>query len=88
MHEAGLMRDLMRRIVEAAAADGGGRVCGVRVWLGALSHFTPKHFAEHFEDASRGTVAEGAAISCDVSDDPRHPDALWVRLLSIEMAAA
>lgn len=88
MHEARVMRDLMQRVVDAAAANGGGRVAGVRVWLGALSHFSPEHFGEHFEDESRGTVAESAAISCEVSDDPQHPDALWVRLLSIEMAPA
>lgn len=87
MHEAKLMRDLMARILSSAAAAGGGRVARVHVWLGALSHFTPHHFEEHFRDESVGTIAENAAITCDVSDDPRDPDALWVRVLSIEMAA-
>jgi hydrogenase nickel incorporation protein HypA/HybF len=60
----------------------------VRVRLGALSHFTPDHFVEHFRDASLGTVAEAAAVTCEMSEDPRDPDALWVRLLSIEMGPA
>jgi hydrogenase nickel incorporation protein HypA/HybF len=88
MHEARLMRELMARVADTAAANGGGRVAGVRVRLGALSHFTPDHFVEHFRDASRGTVAETAAVACEVSDDPSDADALWVRLLSIEMDPA
>jgi hydrogenase nickel incorporation protein HypA/HybF len=87
MHEARLMRDLMARILQTAQANGGGRVAGVRVRLGALSHFTPAHFVEHFVDESRGTLAESAAVICEMSEDPDDPDALWVRLLSIEMGA-
>lgn len=87
MHEARLMRDLMTRITTVANDNGGGAVAGVRVWLGALSHFTPEHFAEHFQDVCGGTLAEHAALTCDMSDDPTHPDALTVRLVSIEMAA-
>ncbi len=83
MHEAKLMRDLMAHITASAEQNGGGRVTGVHVWLGALSHFTPAHFVEHFEDASAGTAAEGAAVTSEVSTDARDPDALWVRVLSI-----
>ncbi len=86
MHEARLMRDLMTRITGVAAGNGGGRVAGVHVWLGALSHFTPHHFAEHFVDESAGSIAEGAVLTCDMSDDPTHADALTVRLISIELA--
>lgn len=85
MHEAHLVHDLMRRIDAVAQQNGAARVAGVRVWLGALSHFSPAHFAEHFRDASSGTLAEGARVACEISDDPRHPDAQGVRLLSIEV---
>jgi hydrogenase nickel incorporation protein HypA/HybF len=85
MHEAHLMLDLMRRIDAVAQQNGAARVAGVRVWLGALSHFSPAHFEEHFRDASAGTLAEGARVACEISDDPRHPDAQGVRLLSIEV---
>lgn len=85
MHEAHLMHDLMRRIIAVAQENGAVHVAGVRVWLGVLSHFTPAHFEEHFRDASLGTVAEGARIACETSDDPRHPDAQGVRLLSVEV---
>jgi hydrogenase nickel incorporation protein HypA/HybF len=85
MHEAHLMRDLMQRIVAVAQENDARRVAGVRVWLGALSHFTPAHFEEHFRDSSRDTLAEGAHVACELSDDARHPDAQGVRLLSIEV---
>ena len=43
-----------------AAEEGGSHVTRIRVRLGALSHFTPEHFREHFDDAAAGTLAEGA----------------------------
>jgi hydrogenase nickel incorporation protein HypA/HybF len=85
MHEHALMNDLMRRIEAEAAASGGRRVTRIRVILGALSHFTPEHFREHFEDASRGTMAEGAAVDTEVRTDPTEPDALDVVLESIDI---
>jgi len=85
MHEASLMRDLMRRIETLAAGDGAARVVGVRVRLGALSHFSPAHFTEHFEEASRGGIAEGAALAIETDDDIAAPDAQTVRLESIEV---
>lgn len=66
MHERALMLDVMRKIEEVALADGAARVTAVSVRLGELSHFTPDHFREHFEDASRGTIAEGAAVQAVV----------------------
>lgn len=62
MHERALMRDLLGRVDEAARAEGATRVTSVRVRVGPLSHFTPEHFREHFADAARGTIAEGASV--------------------------
>ena len=85
MHEKALMDDLIREISERAAAEGASRVTAVRVRLGALSHFTPAHFREHFVDASRGTVAEGAAVDAVLETDVTHPSAQGVVLESIEI---
>ncbi len=74
MHEKHLTENLVRRI-EAIAAAEGGRVTRIDVRLGALSHFTPGHFREHFEDAAVGTLAEGAAVHAELSTDPTAPDA-------------
>ena len=75
MHEKALMDDLMRKITAQAQAEGGVRVTRIRVRLGALSHFTAVHFREHFEDASRGTVAAGAEVEAEVRTDPTEDDA-------------
>lgn len=85
MHEHALMNDLMRKIEAEAVASGGGRVTRISVKLGALSHFTPEHFREHFEDASRGTSAEGATVEAEVRTDPTEPEAQGVVLKSIDV---
>lgn len=85
MHEQALMRDLMEKIATEASAEGGARVTRVRVRLGALSHLTEDHFREHFEDASRGTVAEGAAVEAELRTDPTEPHAQGMVLESIEI---
>ena len=87
MHEVALMRDLMRRIEGVASAEKARRVTGLKVWLGALSHFSAEHFAEHFAEASRGTIAEGARLAVTVSDDIGHPEAQGVRIESIDVEA-
>lgn len=87
MHERALMRDVMRKIEETARAEGATRVTRVAVRLGALSHFTPEHFREHFVDASRGTLAEGAAVDAVVEDDITASDAREVVLESVEVEA-
>lgn len=90
MHEASLMGDLMARIAAAAATQGdpAPRVTAVSVWLGALSHFSPGHFEEHFRIASRGTLAEGARLDIECSDEIHHPQAQGVLLRSIEVSEA
>ncbi len=85
MHETGLVRDLIRRIDQAAAANGAARVSGVRVWLGALSHLSAAHFREHFEIESRGSVAEGARLMITESADLTDPDAQHLRLETLDL---
>lgn len=85
MHEASLMNGLMRRIAEVAEEKGAVRVSGLDVWLGALSHFSPEHFREHFEQAAPGTIAEGASLTITLSDDISHKDAQAVMLQSVEV---
>jgi hydrogenase nickel incorporation protein HypA/HybF len=85
VHEQALINGLLRQIQDVAAAEGASRVTALRVWCGALSHFTPEHFREHFERAAAGTVANGADVEVDLSDDITHPDASGLRLESIEV---
>lgn len=85
MHEASLIADLMRRIGDLAREREAKRVVGVSVWLGALSHMSAQHFAEHFEHAAAGTIAEGAALDTTLSVDIGDPNAQHIVLKSVEV---
>ena len=85
MHEKHLTEDLVRKLEELAVAEGGNRVIRIRVRLGALSHFTPDHFREHFEAAAAGTLAEGAEVQAELTTDPTAPGAQGVLLETVEL---
>ena len=85
MHERALMGDLMRKVEDVAGAEGAARVTRVEVRLGPLSHFTPEHFREHFEDAARGTRAEGAEVDAVLDDDLTGEGAAGVVLVGVEV---
>jgi hydrogenase nickel incorporation protein HypA/HybF len=85
MHETGIVRDLVRKVEQAARDAGAIRVERIAVWLGALSQFSPLHFRVHFDDESRGTLAEGATLAIEVSGDPGDPNAQSVVIRGIEL---
>jgi hydrogenase nickel incorporation protein HypA/HybF len=85
VHERKLMEDLIGKIESEAKAQRAVRVTRIRVRLGALSHFTEQHFREHFEDAARGGVAEGAEVETELRADPTEPEAQGVVLESIDV---
>jgi len=85
MHEFSLMADLLRKIEQLARDAKAERVAAVTVKLGALCHITPDHFREHFEAAIVGTVAEGATLDIELSEDRDDPNAQDILLGSIEI---
>ena len=85
MHEASLIAGLMRRINELGRDEGAHQIIGVSVWLGALSHMSPEHFTEHFEQAAAGTIAESAQLKIVVSNDTGHDHAQDIILKSIDV---
>ena len=85
MHEHALMRDVVAKVDHVARAGGATSVTAIRVRLGALSHFTPEHFREHFADASRGTIAEGAVVDAVADADLTDARATDVVLESVEV---
>ncbi len=86
MHEAALTNNLVHKIEEVVRLEKAGRVLRVEIWLGALSHMSPSHFQEHFNVAAGGTVADGAELEIETSDDIGHPEALHILLKRIETA--
>lgn len=85
MHEASLIRSLIRKVGSLADAEDANKVMTVRVWLGALSHMSADHFREHFEEEAKGTVADGALLEIEVSTDIGDPNAQDLLLRSIEV---
>ena len=87
MHEFSLMADLLRKIEQLAKDAKTDKVRGVKVKLGALSHITADHFREHFEAAIVGTIAEGATLEVEQSNDQSDPNAQDILLESVDIAA-
>ncbi len=85
MHEMSLMRDLMKKIEALADRERALAVTSIRIRLGALSHFSPEHFREHFAQVAPGTRAEGAALEISTSDDIHDPNAQGVLIESLEV---
>jgi hydrogenase nickel incorporation protein HypA/HybF len=85
MHERSLISGLMRQIEETARERGSRRVAALKVWLGALTHLSPEHFRDHFIEASRGGVADGARLEIEVSGDLSDPRAHEIVLDSIDL---
>ena len=81
-----MIRDLLHRIGQLAEAESATAVTGVTVWLGALSHISAEHFREHFEHETAGSIAEGARLVIETSDDIGHPNAQAILLRSIDVA--
>jgi hydrogenase nickel incorporation protein HypA/HybF len=79
------MEDLVRKVLAVAEAEGAVSVARIRVRLGALSHFTPEHFVEHWVDASRGTIAEGAEVDATMDGDLAGEAAQGVVLEAVEV---
>jgi hydrogenase nickel incorporation protein HypA/HybF len=85
MHETALVRDVVHRVEDLARSTGARRVTGAKVWLGALSHLSAEHFREHFTIEAQHTLAAGAVLEIEVSDDPDHPHAQQVRLEGVDL---
>lgn len=85
MHEFSLLADLFAKIEQVARAENAQRVVRVHLWLGALAHISPAHLREHFVAGARGTVAEGAELRIESSDDPGDANAQAILLKRVEL---
>ena len=87
MHEMSLINDLVEKIERIAREQNVRRIVKAKVWLGALSHISADHFREHFEQGTRGTVAQDAQLDVDVSDNIDDPHAQDILLISVDCQA-
>ena len=85
MHEFSLIHDLIQKIQGIATEHRAERVTAVKVSLGALSHISPEHFREHFDEAAAGTVAQGARLEIDACTDEESPTAQDILLQSVDV---
>lgn len=85
MDEYSLMADLLRKIVRIVDETKAERVTSVKVTLGALVHITPDYFRDHFEEATKGTVADGANLRIEQMTDQTGPHAEEIMLESVDV---
>ena len=85
MHEATLLKDIMSKLERIADDQGATRIAAVHLRLGALAHISPDHLREHFEEASRGTRAQGARVEIEEGEDITDAHAQDILLTSVEV---
>lgn len=83
MHEASLVRDLVRRADAVVAGEEARRAAVVTVRRGALCHVSADHLRGHFAEAALGTRVEGAELRVESDDDPTVPEAADLILVSV-----
>ncbi|MGZ5383257.1 MAG: hydrogenase maturation nickel metallochaperone HypA [Acidimicrobiia bacterium] len=62
MHEVAIVRGIVKAALEAAEQQPAGRIVGVSVVLGELSHISEDSLRFNFEVLSNGTRLEGAQV--------------------------
>ncbi len=85
MHEMSLINNLLNKIEVLAREQNGEKITNVKVRLGALSHISKDHFRDHFVEGTKGSIADGAQLEIEVSEDLEDPQAQDILLLSIDI---
>ena len=60
---------LLHQIEALARQNAAAHVTVVRLKLGPLAHIEPDHLRGHFADTARGTVAEGARLDIETTEE-------------------
>ncbi len=85
MHESALLADLRRELDAVAHRQQAVRLTAVTLWLGALSHVTEATVRARWPEVTRGSAAEGARLTVEVSQDIHDPRARGVVLRSVAL---
>ncbi len=70
MHESGIIQELMTKVEEAARANSASKVVSIDLSIGLLAGIEPDHLREHFVIAAMGTIAEGAELRIQTTEEP------------------
>ena len=65
MHEAGIARNILDKIIEEADKHGGGRVKSVSLSIGTLTHIMDDALRFAFQALAEGTCAEASALEIE-----------------------
>jgi hydrogenase nickel incorporation protein HypA/HybF len=85
MHEGTLIKELVRKVNEVAAAEGATHVHAVGVKVGDFSHVSADHLREHFVHEAAGTAAEGARVDVEPISGLDNPMSLEIVLDTVEI---
>lgn len=86
MHEKSVMDALIHQIEKVAFEQKAKKVVKVTVQLGALCHMSKEHFLEHFEWASRKTIAQDAEVLVEELSDMHDSNASYVILKRMDVS--
>ena len=85
MHEFSLMAGLLKKIEYVALQQKASKVVGVSIKLGALSNISAGHFREHFEEATKDSIADGATLAIEEGSDLYDPNAQDILVTEVEV---
>ena len=63
MHELAITEGIIEAAVPEAKKHGAEKILEIRMRIGELSGVIPECISEYFDIASKGTIAEGAALT-------------------------
>jgi hydrogenase nickel incorporation protein HypA/HybF len=86
MHESSLISNLLRQIESIVPPQSIRKVVGVTLQIGPLCSTNPDHLRDHFLLAAQGTIAEGAELEIETTDDITDPDAASIVLKNLEVS--
>ena len=86
MHESSLMTGLLKKITSVAIQQKAKKIVSVGIKLGALSNISADHFKEHFVEAAKDSIAEGATLNIEESTDITDQNAQDILVTEVEVA--
>ena len=85
MHEMSLFKPLMKKIELLAKEEDTDRIVAATIRLGAFAPISADHFREHWDEFTKGTVADGAALTVVRDEDETSECALDILLECVEI---